>query len=172
MRLDTPVFAFFFMLLGITTSHGALLEELGWRGYAWPLLIERMQTPLKAALFLGVLWAAWHLPREVIMLFGGASPLTVLANQLDFFVSITAVTVIICYAVNRSGGSILPAILIHGANNYLQSCLEPPIIIGSLNLFTLMEVAVAVVLVSIVGVSLGWREAPGAVNGRPPPTSN
>lgn len=40
---------------------GALGEELGWRGYALPRLLEVMSAR-RAALVLGVIWAVWHLP--------------------------------------------------------------------------------------------------------------
>jgi membrane protease YdiL (CAAX protease family) len=46
---------FFIMVLG------GGLEELGWRGVAQPEA-ERCLPPLFAALFVGLIWAAWHLP--------------------------------------------------------------------------------------------------------------
>ena len=46
---------FFVMILG------GGLEELGWRGIAQPEA-ERRAAPLVASLFVGVIWAAWHLP--------------------------------------------------------------------------------------------------------------
>jgi membrane protease YdiL (CAAX protease family) len=39
----------------------ALLEEVGWRGYALPQLQQR-RSPLIASVVLGILWACWHLP--------------------------------------------------------------------------------------------------------------
>lgn len=40
---------------------GALGEELGWRGYAYPRL-KQLMSPIKATFLLGVIWSLWHLP--------------------------------------------------------------------------------------------------------------
>lgn len=40
---------------------GPLGEELGWRGYLLPRLLERTR-PLSAALILGTIWMVWHIP--------------------------------------------------------------------------------------------------------------
>jgi uncharacterized protein len=40
---------------------GPLGEELGWRGFLLPRLLDRM-SPLAAAMIVGAIWMAWHLP--------------------------------------------------------------------------------------------------------------
>jgi membrane protease YdiL (CAAX protease family) len=40
---------------------GPLGEELGWRGFALPRLLA-ITDPRRAAIFLGAIWALWHLP--------------------------------------------------------------------------------------------------------------
>lgn len=43
----------------------AVLEEIGWRGYAQTRL-ESRHGPILAAVILGILWACWHLPLFLI----------------------------------------------------------------------------------------------------------
>jgi len=40
---------------------GPLGEELGWRGFLLPRLLDRI-APLPAALILGTIWMVWHIP--------------------------------------------------------------------------------------------------------------
>ena len=40
---------------------GPLGEELGWRGFLLPRLLERF-GPLAAGLIVGTIWMAWHIP--------------------------------------------------------------------------------------------------------------
>lgn len=56
-RLYLVVPAFLYVLV----LGGPLGEELGWRGYALPLL-QRAHEPLWATAVLGVTWAVWHAP--------------------------------------------------------------------------------------------------------------
>ncbi|MFZ5941831.1 MAG: type II CAAX prenyl endopeptidase Rce1 family protein [Bacteroidota bacterium] len=48
------------MMLAILIS-GPLGEELGWRGYALPRMLEK-RSALAAGLLLGLIWGLWHLP--------------------------------------------------------------------------------------------------------------
>lgn len=101
--------------IGPFLDEGGLLEEMGWRGYALPLFQERM-SPLSAAVVLGLLWGAWHLPREVLQL-GGVSLSGWLGGQGMFALLTVSLSIVIAYFVNRTGGSVLPAIIIHGGTN-------------------------------------------------------
>lgn len=49
-----------FVLVG-GTFQGAVGEELGWRGFALPRLLETT-APFWATVLLSVIWGAWHLP--------------------------------------------------------------------------------------------------------------
>jgi hypothetical protein len=66
---------------------------------------------------LGILWWAWHLPRELPGLLGGADPARFLELQALFLSLCIAETIVCGLAVNLTGGSVLPAILIHGGSN-------------------------------------------------------
>jgi len=59
----------------------ALVEELGWRGFAYPRL-EAKWGMLAASGLLGVVWMVWHIP----MFIGQHVPLNLLPIMLLFFV--------------------------------------------------------------------------------------
>ena len=68
----SPVFAPGSFLIGILFGVPAgFFEEIGWMGYAYPKM-RGQQNGLAPAIFLGLLWAAWHLP--VIDYLGTATP--------------------------------------------------------------------------------------------------
>ena len=45
---------------------GPLGEELGWRGFLLPRMLDRMRS-LTAALIVGAIWMVWHLPAFIFM---------------------------------------------------------------------------------------------------------
>lgn len=111
--------AFFWLLLeAMFTNQGGLLEELGWRGYSLPILQERM-SPLRATLLLGFCWALWHIPRDVAFHSIGKMGLPVyLSVYLPMFTAwCIGGSIIMTYFFNRTGGSALIAISIHGLLN-------------------------------------------------------
>ena len=104
-----------FYLSALFLDQGGLLEETGWRGYALPLLQRAMKSPLSAALFLGVFWALWHLPRELANAY--ASTDEFLVSQFGFLLVSVLLTILISYFFNKTGGSTLIAIAVHGLSN-------------------------------------------------------
>lgn len=86
-------------------------EEFGWRGFALPRL-QGLIGPLPAALVIGVLWAAWHLP----MFFVPGAP-QYGATFWAFCYTTTAWSIIMTALYNLSGKSLIPTMLFHGASN-------------------------------------------------------
>ena len=115
--LFTPLVVFFF-LEAMFLNQGGLLEELGLRGYALPLLQSRF-TPIIATLILGVSWAIWHIPRDILF---QTIPAMGLAPYLAVYLPLFALwcvggSIIMTFFVNRTGGSALAAVAVHGFLN-------------------------------------------------------
>ena len=51
----------YFIVVPITALFAGGNEEPGWRGFALPELLK-IQHPLLASFFLGIMWAFWHVP--------------------------------------------------------------------------------------------------------------
>jgi uncharacterized protein len=89
-------------------------EELGWRGYALPLLLEK-RSALTASLILGVLWGLWHLPTFLVP----GTPQYGL--PLTAFVILTIeYSILMTWVFLHTHGSVLIATLFHGAINLSQ----------------------------------------------------
>jgi hypothetical protein len=148
-------------LAALFTNQGALLEELGWRGYAWPLLVRKLGNPLLAAVLLGVAWALWHFPREIVPIVSGQFDLgKLLVDQALFIVSCIGMTIVAVTFVNYLGGSVLPAIIIHGTLNFVYLGFETART-GVRSEMTiapnLFWVTAAIITLLVVGRDLGWR---------------
>jgi membrane protease YdiL (CAAX protease family) len=91
---------------------GPLGEEFGWRGFALPRLLRRW-PPLTAALVLGAIWWAWHLPAFFIKALSQSH----LSIPL-FFVNALALSVLMTGLYLRTGGDLLPLVLVHVMANW------------------------------------------------------
>lgn len=146
-------------------TQGALLEELGWRGFALPLLVRRFGSPLIGALLVGVAWTFWHLPREVPLLLGGAQTFGAMyVQQFWFLLACCSASIVITYFVNITGGSVLPAIILHGMFNFITPSLWLDAATGDRvrgAAFEIESVMVwmipALLVLALVGRDLGWR---------------
>ncbi len=90
---------------------GPLGEEFGWRGYALPALQEHHSWRV-ASLILGVVWGLWHLP-----LFYIADTVQSHIPFALFMVSTIALSILFAWLFNRTGGSVLSALVLHTAVN-------------------------------------------------------
>lgn len=91
---------------------GPLGEELGWRGFALPRLLERFR-PFAASLILGVIWGLWHLPSFFIS--------GVVQSQLSlpvFLIGALVMSILVTWMFQHTGGSVLIAVLFHYMVNF------------------------------------------------------
>jgi uncharacterized protein len=99
------------VVIGYIFVFTALGEEIGWRGYALPRLLE-MYSPGAASLILGAGWAVWHLP--LFWLPGNFHQQIPIAW---FVLQILASSVLYTWIYQHTRGSLLMALLFHtGAN--------------------------------------------------------
>lgn len=143
-------------------DQGAVLEELGWRGFATPELQERMMTPLTAAVVIGICWGLWHLPRDITTgVIERLGVMTYLSLYLPAFLTGTvAVSVIASYFMNQMGGSLIPAIVVHGITNDAVGLSGTASIVDALTPYhqatkNLPLAALAMALIVLSGYSLG-----------------
>jgi CAAX protease family protein len=113
-----------FLMGFIFGAMAGVLEEIGWTGFAFPTMRVK-QNALKAAVLLGLLWAAWHLP--VIDHLGSAVPHGKywLPFFLSFTVAMTALRVLICW-VYANTESILLAQMLHASSTGALAVFSPP----------------------------------------------
>lgn len=96
-----PAFVLFFL--------GAVAEEIGWQGYAYPRLNKR-RSALSAALIIGVVWALWHV-----------IPFTLMGRSAGWIIwqglGMVLMRILIVWLVVNAGQSLLIAVLFHMMSN-------------------------------------------------------
>lgn len=83
------------------------VEEIGWRGYALPML-QRKMSPFFAAIIVGIVWGFWHLPA----FFLSGVPQSAW-SFMPFFIGTIALSIFATGLFNASRGSILLPALLH-----------------------------------------------------------
>jgi membrane protease YdiL (CAAX protease family) len=96
-------------MFGLNLLAGPLFEEFGWRGFLQSRLQE-LFAPWFAAVCVGLMWAAWHLPLFFVSGWTSASPLV-------FLLIMTGLSVVMALGFNASGRLVPVAILMHSAFN-------------------------------------------------------
>lgn len=145
------------------------LEEIGWTGYAFPEL-RRQKNAVNAAIIVGLLWGAWHVP--VIDYLGAATPhgSSWLPFFLAFTAAMTAMRILIAWLYTGTA-SLLLAQLLHVSSTGALVAFSPP------NVSPAQEAAwyaiyaaalwiVAVVVVATCGKNLSRRRVAENVGSR------
>jgi membrane protease YdiL (CAAX protease family) len=136
-----------FLFINLIT--GPLGEEFGWRGFALPRLLERFQ-PLLAAVILGAIWGAWHLPSFMM----AGTPQSGL--QLPYFLlSALCLSVIITWVFIHVRQSIFFGFLFHYMINFTLNLTGT-----SLLQLSLLLTAIAILVVVFFGWDLGKSKVP------------
>jgi len=97
---------------------GGLGEEIGWRGFALPML-QRRHGALAASVVIGLVWSGWHLPELAL-----EPTIDKLLGFIPFTIALTAGSVIFKWVYNGTGGALSLVILLHGAVNAASAMLD------------------------------------------------
>ena len=147
-----------FVLFGVTGmvqgTARALGEEIGWRGYLTPLLVERFGF-LPASLMVGVVWASWHIPILIFADYRSASPLWIAVPC--FTILLLSLSVVLTW-LRMSSKSLWPAALLHASHNLFIQRIFTPITAhkGIATDLTVDEFGVALPAVTLVIAVLVW----------------
>lgn len=106
---------------------GGLDEEVGWRGFALPLMQPRY-GPLWGTLLLGVLHCFWHLEEFLTPAQGGGPGTgwtTFVTNLPIFLLLVLSVNIILTWVFNHTRGSVFAAISAHASVDTPENALIP-----------------------------------------------
>lgn len=129
-------------------------EEVGWRGFALPRLAARF-GPAGAALVLGAIWAAWHLP---MFLVPGSSQHG--SSFASYLLLVECWSAIMTWLWTRTGSPLAPMVF-HGALNVWSSATALPTGASP----WVLAVYCAVALAALAALARAPRPAPAP--GRP-----
>lgn len=127
-------------------------EELGWRGFALPRLLEG-RSALAASLILGLLWLGWHLPSYAT---GAISAIFIPIPFISAF--------LFTWLYQHTNGSVLIAILFHSMLNTVAATVYP-LFTGVyleqlLWLFVVANLLATVAVIVLTGPNLRRQPAP------------
>jgi membrane protease YdiL (CAAX protease family) len=100
-------------ILIVISSIPALGEEIGWRGFLWPLIRRRASFGV-SALVVGAVWWTYHAPLIILGWYGSLSGLPA------FTVAIAGITLFTGVLADRSR-AVWPSTIAHGAWNALAA---------------------------------------------------
>ena len=100
----------------------ALGEEIGWRGFLGPRMVERFGFTA-GALLTGVVWASWHLPILLFADYHSAAPSWF--GVSCFAIMVVSMSIIMAW-LRRLSGSLWTGAIFHASHNlFVQSFFTP-----------------------------------------------
>jgi membrane protease YdiL (CAAX protease family) len=133
-------------------------EEIGWRGYMLPRL---MQSDLPYPIILnGLIWSLWHWP--LILYERTPDGLPPIGDASVFLLTITALGCVSAYLRLRTG-SVWPSIILHASWNCIILEIFDPFTMGAGTSMWTGETGIFVALTTLVVACISaamWRKAP------------
>lgn len=140
--LSSPLLVLVFLINQLIL--GPLGEELGWRGFALPRLLQRF-SPLAASLLLGAIWGVWHLPS----FFASSLVQSGLAIPV-FLAGALCMSILATWFYLHTGRSVLVTVLFHLAFNASLNAF------GASFTWFMAALAVCAILVVALDRRFGW----------------
>jgi uncharacterized protein len=130
-------------------------EEIGWRGYALPIL-QREHTPLVSSMIVGIVWGLWHLPLAWAAV-GYQRTANPWSYMMSFLISIFPVSCLATWLFNRTDESVLLVSLFHIAVNIADFVMMLPARKGQFLLSATFVITTAIVAIIYWTDRLGMR---------------
>ena len=137
-------------------------EEIGWRGFMLPALMQRMNAA-KAAAAVCLFWSLWHFP---LLVWGGYMEGTPLLYRLGAFLLCIFPVGIMAAVVTVCSGSVWPAAFLHAAHNAYDQAVFGPITGGADRMFYVSETGILTILCAWLAAAVMCWLYRGQLSGR------
>ena len=135
---------------------GPLGEELGWRGFVLPKLQSRL-NPIYSSIVLGVFWSCWHLP---LFFIHNTSQYGIPFSM--FVIQVICLTIVFTWVYNRTHGSLLMAILLHGVVNVIPG--TTPYFVKSFNKYVIIWIIFQFIIILFVILDMIKKSSNQSIN--------
>jgi len=128
-------------------------EEIGWRGFLLPKVAQIWNVKV-AVILCGIIWSVWHMPLMIAGLYESG---TVLWYQLLSFTLQTIVMTAILAYLRLNSKSVWPAIVLHGAHNYIDQLICGPLTHAHMQAYFVGETGFLTAIVMIIVTCFVWK---------------